>query len=223
MNSAGWTIDELASRVAAALADGYPGAPNGRVRDVPDQRAIRWYATRGLVDRPAAMRGRTALYGQRHLLQLVAVKRLQAGGHSLAEIQARLAGATEETLRAIADVPDLLDPPVQAAAPPTARPRFWAAPAPVQVASVVPRTDADRRDGDAGGRAAEAVGVLAAVPLRGGAVLLLPAPPGALDVPAIRAAAQPLLDLLAARGLIVSPHPSVPADGNRSELDAFEA
>ena len=38
-----WTLDELASRVAAALASAadagdYPGAPNGRVRDVPDRR-----------------------------------------------------------------------------------------------------------------------------------------------------------------------------------------
>src|SRR5262245_41411086 len=103
-----WTIDELASRVAAALGDGYPGAPNGRVRDVPDARAIRWYATIGLVDRPAAMRGRTALYGARHLLQLVAVKRRQATGRSIAEIQAELTGASEDTLRTIAAVPEAL-------------------------------------------------------------------------------------------------------------------
>ena len=59
-----WTLDELVRRVTAALAGGaYPGAPNGRVRDVPDRRAVRWYATIGLVDRPAGTRGRTALYG----------------------------------------------------------------------------------------------------------------------------------------------------------------
>ncbi|MCW2643849.1 MAG: hypothetical protein JWP76_6155, partial [Dactylosporangium sp.] len=86
-----WTLDELLDRVRAALAEAeYPGAPNGRVRDVPDRRAVRWYATTGLVDRPAAMRGRQALYGPRHLLQLVAVKRRQAEGRSLAQIQAEL-------------------------------------------------------------------------------------------------------------------------------------
>ncbi|MDX6262798.1 MAG: hypothetical protein QOH84_4486, partial [Kribbellaceae bacterium] len=69
-----WTLGELAERVEAALAD-YPGQANGRVRAVPDQRAIRWYTTTGMVDRPAEMRGRTALYGRRHLLQLVAIKR----------------------------------------------------------------------------------------------------------------------------------------------------
>src|SRR3954470_3601972 len=97
-----WTMDELVERVREALAAEYPGAPNGRVRDVPDRRAIRWYTTIGLVDRPLGMRGRTALYGPRHLLQLVAVKRRQAAGRTLAEIQAELTGATDRTLREIA-------------------------------------------------------------------------------------------------------------------------
>ena len=71
-----WTLDELAERVETALAVDYHGQPSGRVRAVPDRRAIRWYTTIGLIDRPVAHRGRTALYGPRHLLQLVAVKRL---------------------------------------------------------------------------------------------------------------------------------------------------
>jgi DNA-binding transcriptional MerR regulator len=179
----GWTIDELATRVAAALGDGYPGAPNGRVRDVPDARAIRWYATIGLVDKPAAMRGRTALYGERHLLQLVAVKRRQAHGRSIAEIQAELAGASEATLREIAAVPD--PPPATEPAPRTAR--FWTErPAPPPVASTAPPA------------------LLTGVPLDGGAVLLLPAAPDDEDLPDIVAAARPLLDLLSARGLLRS-------------------
>jgi DNA-binding transcriptional MerR regulator len=96
-----WTLDELAERVEAALAD-HPGQVNGRVRAVPDRRAIRWYTTIGLVDRPTEMRGRTALYSRRHLLQLLAIKRRQAQGHTLAQIQAELAGATEESLQPIA-------------------------------------------------------------------------------------------------------------------------
>src|SRR6266702_6605341 len=93
-----WTIDELGSRVALALSVDYDGQASGRVRDVPDRRAIRWYTTLGLVDRPAAMRGRTALYGRRHLLQLVAIKRLQARGLLLAEIQQRLIGLPNSRL-----------------------------------------------------------------------------------------------------------------------------
>src|SRR5689334_3911083 len=183
-----WTIDELVERVGAALAAEYPGAPNGRVRDVPDKRAARWYATTGLVDRPSAMRGRTALYERRHLLQLVAVKRLQSEGRTLADIQAELAGATDQTLAAIARVPDGLleagDPPPQEAV----RPRFWAEPAAAPAAAPPP---------------AKAV-PLNGVALGGGAVLLVPGAPTAADTADIAAAARPLLDLLAARGLLTN-------------------
>src|SRR4051795_208637 len=99
-----WTMDELVERVGRALAAEYPGAPNGRVRDLPDRRAIRWYTTTGLVDRPLAMRGRAALYGNRHLLQLVAVKRRQAQGRTLAQIQLELAGASDAELTELARV-----------------------------------------------------------------------------------------------------------------------
>jgi hypothetical protein len=115
MDQAPWTLDELAERVDAALAVDYHGQASGRVRDVPDRRAIRWYTTIGLVDRPAAHRGRTAMYGPRHLLQLVAVKRLQARGLPLVAIQQELAGATDTQLARVARLPLI------AAAPPRRR------------------------------------------------------------------------------------------------------
>src|SRR5262249_56989090 len=86
-------------------AEDYDGQPSGRVRDVPDRRAIRYYTTVGLLDRPAEMRGRTAMYGRRHLLQLVAIKRLQTRGLSLAEIQERLLGLPNSQLESLADLP----------------------------------------------------------------------------------------------------------------------
>jgi hypothetical protein len=101
-----WTLDELAGQVDTALAVDYPGPPSGRVRAVPDRRAIRWYTTIGLIDRPVAHRGRTALYGPRHLLQLVAVKRLQARGLPLVAIQQELAGATDFQLARVARLPE---------------------------------------------------------------------------------------------------------------------
>ena len=48
------------------------------------------------------------MYGPRQLLQIVAVKRRQAEGRSLAEIQAELAGATDQTLRKVAAIPEEL-------------------------------------------------------------------------------------------------------------------
>ena len=93
---------------------------------MPNERLVRWYVTVGLVDPPLSRRGRVARYGRRHLLQLVAVKRRQAEGRSLAEIQAELAGATDEALAAVARVPDtkpaLQPAPAVVAATPA---RFW--------------------------------------------------------------------------------------------------
>src|SRR5262245_28274410 len=100
-----WTLEELVQRVARALAADGVRAPNARVTEIPDGRIIRWYATIGLVDRPHGGRGRTARYGPRHLLQLVAIKRRQAQGCSLAQIQTELAGATDTMLRRVAAVP----------------------------------------------------------------------------------------------------------------------
>jgi len=100
-----WTIDELGAQIALALSADQPDMPNGRIREVPDLRTIRYYTTLGLIDRPLEMRGRTALYGRRHLLQLVAIKRLQARGLSLAEIQERVVGQTDAALGRLAQMP----------------------------------------------------------------------------------------------------------------------
>lgn len=127
-----WTISELAELAGAALAD-EPVRVNGRVRETPNERLIRWYTTIGLVDPPSGRRGRTALYGPRHLLQLVAVKRRQAAGRAIAEIQAELTGATDATLRDIARLPEtVVGGPGEPSAVrrPAARARFWAESAP---------------------------------------------------------------------------------------------
>jgi DNA-binding transcriptional MerR regulator len=120
-----WTIDELEARVEAAL--GTCEAPeNGQVRAVPDRRTIRYYTTIGLLDRPAEMRGRTALYARRHLLQLVAIKRLQAEGLSLQEVQATLTGKSDKSLASIAKIdPASLPEPIAAEDPAPRSESFW--------------------------------------------------------------------------------------------------
>jgi hypothetical protein len=219
-----WTLDELVERIGKALSSGYAGAPNHRVRDVPDRRAVRWYTTIGLVDRPAAMQGRTALYGPRHLLQVVAVKRRQAAGRTLAEIQADLAGATDAELAAVASVPaELLE---DGDGPPSrpVRARFWAHPATgpgpsgssersvqaghatrlAATGAAIAGDSPSSADVSAAEAAptSEAVKPLAAVDLGGGALLLVPGTPAPDDYTQIAAAARPLIDLLARRGLL---------------------
>lgn len=98
-------IQELA-RLAEAAIDEHGTAPvSGRVRAVPDVRTLRYYTTIGLLDRPSEMQGRTGFYGRRHLWQLVAIKRLQAQGLSLVEIQQRLLGIENRELARLAALP----------------------------------------------------------------------------------------------------------------------
>jgi DNA-binding transcriptional MerR regulator len=218
-----WTLDELAERVDVALAVDYGGQPSGRVRDVPDRRAIRWYTTIGLIDRPVAHRGRTALYGPRHLLQLVAVKRLQARGLPLVDIQRELAGATDTQLARVARLPasptardsagsplragsrDGAGSPLSAETPRAAagrvrRPEFWRGQAASYIAAPASTGPAARvGDPDQGPE----VAALRGVRLGEGATLLLE--PGreldAADMRAILDAARPLLAALRERGL----------------------
>jgi DNA-binding transcriptional MerR regulator len=206
-----WTLDELAERVDAALAVDYPGQSSGRVRAVPDRRAIRWYTTIGLIDRPVAHRGRTALYGPRHLLQLVAVKRLQADGMPLVAIQQELAGATDAQLTRVANLPNARDGvPTGIPLGVTGRARraeFWRqAPSALTRATVTAAATPDPVAGiEAPEPAAPAapVSTLNGVRLGEGATLLLE--PGreldAADLHAILDAARPLLAVLRDRGL----------------------
>jgi DNA-binding transcriptional MerR regulator len=186
------TIRELAATAAEAVAAAEVRGANRRVTELPDERTIRWYSTIGLLDRPVSYRGRTALYGERHVLQLVAIKRRQAEGRALAEIQDELVGATDRTLRSIAAVPV---PPRGAAAP---RAVALAASA---TAPAAPGETSERRFWREHPTAAPTPELLTGLELGGGVVLLLHVQPGAEDIDSIRAAARPLLDLLARRRL----------------------
>ena len=98
-------LDELSNRVAGELAErGLLGAAtDARVSAAPDARTVRYYATLGLLDRPR-IEGRQARYGERHLLQLLAIKALQAVDLPLAEIQQRLYGRSDAELKALVDM-----------------------------------------------------------------------------------------------------------------------
>ncbi len=114
-----WTLDELVAEVAARLGEGGVEQGSNRVRDVPDRRTVRYYTTLGLVDGPDERSGKVGLYGERQLLQLLAIKQLQARGETLATIQARLLGLSTGRLRAIAEAEPAARPqPAPAAAPP---------------------------------------------------------------------------------------------------------
>jgi hypothetical protein len=216
-----WTLTELVEQVAQRLA-ALPAPKNGQVRAVPDERTIRYYGTLGLLDRPVATRGRTALYGRRHLAQVVAIKRLQAAGRSLSEIQTLWPTFDDAMLARISGVS--LDAARRAPAPSrAARPGFWRggqatspassvveAPASEPLPSPSRATTPPSPPPSAATTLVElrvelASGVVLALALPSNAVTSSSSLPSSLspdDVRAIRAAAVPLVSELARRQLI---------------------
>jgi DNA-binding transcriptional MerR regulator len=182
-----WTLDELVAKAAELLATADVEQGSGRVREVPDKRTLRYYTTLGLLDRPAEMRGRTGLFTVRHLMQLMAIKRLQAQGESLQRIQDRLFGVTAGELKRLAALPKdlaLQSPPTTGS--PRAR-SFWA--------------DAPEEREDT----SDTVHAFTGLELEGGVTLTLSAARRLLetdDVEALKAAAAPLLKVLRARHLV---------------------
>lgn len=191
-----WTLDELSAQVALALAVDYEGQASGRVREVPDIRTIRYYTTLGLLDRPAQMRGRTALYGERHLLQLVAIKRLQAKGLSLAEVQTQVAGQSDAVLRRLSHMPahhaEAERTRTEETADERRRTAFWGQ------TPVSPPSETKAEQIDKSGHAALP---LVGVPLGDGVTLLVQSRRAIdeFDMEALRSAAAPLLKLLKTR------------------------
>ncbi len=184
-NESRWTLDELCEQAAQALARDAAAPLDGRVREVPDRRTLRYYTTLGLLDRPAEMRGRTAYYGRKHLWQLVAIKRLQAKGQTLVQIQQALIGLSEEELRRLAEMPEEPDSKRQQRA--SDREAFWRSPPAATEA-----------------QPAEKKSLLQGLRVSPGVVLMLETLRDMTDEDreALRLAAAPLLELLRMRGLI---------------------
>ena len=94
-----WSLEELSQLSQTEMEKRRIPTPGGRVSQVPTARTIRYYTSLGLVDRPVAYDGGLAQYGPRHLLQLLAIKVLQAEYLPLPEIQKQLYGRSEDELR----------------------------------------------------------------------------------------------------------------------------
>lgn len=199
-----WTLPELVAEVTARIA-ALPAPKNGQVRAIPDERTVRYYVTLGLLDRPSATRGRTALYGHRHVAQVVAIKRLQAQGRALSEIQALWPTLDDQALARMSGVPAVTTVPGG-----TARPQFWRHEAipPGPMPDKLMTTDPTSGDPEAARMHAPAP-VELRVELAPRVVLSLMATDDHVtvspaDVHAIRAASAPLLAELALRRLAVT-------------------
>ncbi len=88
------SLPALEQQLAALLDQLDPPSPDGRVNARPDARTLRWYQSRGLIDKPLHYDGRQAIYGYRHIIAVLAIKLLQGSGLRLDQVQERLAGAS---------------------------------------------------------------------------------------------------------------------------------
>ncbi len=98
-----WSLGELSQITQEELEKRKIPNPGGRVSQVPSARTIRYYTSLGLVDRPLGYDGGVAQYGHRHLMQLLAIKVLQAEYLPLPEIHKHLHGRSSEELIEIVD------------------------------------------------------------------------------------------------------------------------
>lgn len=93
------TLRDLAGLATAVVEAGPAGERPGRTP--PTERAIRFYISRGCVDKPVG-RGATASYGYRHLLQVLFVRASQEAGRNLDEV-ARDASDPDQILLGVVD------------------------------------------------------------------------------------------------------------------------
>jgi hypothetical protein len=99
-----WGLRDLAALSGALLEASNVVPLNAAARARPTERTIRYYVTRGLVAPPEG-RGTAAVYGYRHLLQVLAIKLRQMEGATLDALAGEFAGLTGDVIeRRVAQV-----------------------------------------------------------------------------------------------------------------------
>ncbi|MGB8168150.1 MAG: MerR family transcriptional regulator [Chthoniobacteraceae bacterium] len=92
------SVSELADQVNAWCAEHGIAPANGQAGEAVTERNIRFYRTIGLLDAPESS-GRG--FGEKHFLQLIAIRLLQAQGLPLRRIRELLFGRTVAELREV--------------------------------------------------------------------------------------------------------------------------
>jgi DNA-binding transcriptional MerR regulator len=94
-------LDELIDIANSFIELIAPEQPSERVSERLNERALRYYMAEGLIDRPVGKSGTSSLYGNRHLLQILALKRLQSSFLPIKHIKEVLPDKSDDELRSI--------------------------------------------------------------------------------------------------------------------------
>jgi len=92
-----WNARGLAAHVTALVDAAGMRPTNASARAAPSARAVRFYVSSGLLDRPEGT-GTAAIYNYRHLLQLLAIKIRQREGQTLDAIKREMRETTGDLL-----------------------------------------------------------------------------------------------------------------------------
>jgi len=98
MKSRFFGVRGLAEAVRNELQEFHITSTKRNVSEVPDERTIRFYLTKGLLPSAAEKVGVTWIFERRHVLSLLAIKKLQAEGTPIAFIKTILADKSEKEL-----------------------------------------------------------------------------------------------------------------------------
>jgi DNA-binding transcriptional MerR regulator len=91
-----FSLEELSRQINAWCAEHEIAPASGQAGEVVSERNVRYYRTIGLIDAPEG-----GAYGEKHLLQLTAVRLLQAQGLPLRRIRELIYGRSLQELREI--------------------------------------------------------------------------------------------------------------------------
>jgi DNA-binding transcriptional MerR regulator len=94
-------LDELVEIANHLISLVVPEQPSDRVTKILNERTLRYYIAEGLIDRPLGKEGTAALYGYRHLLQILAIKLLQGNFLPIRRIREILANKSNEEMEMI--------------------------------------------------------------------------------------------------------------------------
>ncbi|WP_027481276.1 MerR family transcriptional regulator, partial [Deinococcus pimensis] len=90
-------LEDLVDIANALLPDVLPTDRSGRAKDEVNARLVRHYTTERLLDEPARV-GREARYTRRHLLQLLALRKLMASGYGTSAVRGGLRSRSDRDL-----------------------------------------------------------------------------------------------------------------------------
>jgi DNA-binding transcriptional MerR regulator len=93
-----FTLPRLIEILKEQLPQVAPPQTKYKVTDIPTARTIRFYTAHLLVDKPASREGGNALYGYRHLLQILVIKYLQSQYLPLLKIKSLVENADNREL-----------------------------------------------------------------------------------------------------------------------------